>query len=370
MKQEKAMSQKQIDTMMNLIKIAASMCVAVLVVVVLALIISDYPAKALRMFFLGPVDSVRHFGNWLENMIPLLITGAGTCLIFASGEMVLSGNACLLYGALVTAIITTKIAAPGWVLIGLSFLASAIIGAVFVIIPIYLRNRFGTEPFIFSMILNYAALNVSNYILNHWIKDPDYISGNASYAFPDSVRWKSFINGTGVSAALPIAILLVIIAWFFIYRTRIGYQGKMIRVNRGYSLNVGINCDSTSILLVAIGGAMIGLCGAMEMFGKYPRYMWTVYPSFGNDGFLLATIAGNNPLLIPFAAAFLSYLRTGTGIMNAYADIPQELVNTLQSVMIIMIAARELFGGFQQKITMKQALKRRKLAEEGSETKC
>ena len=129
-RQEKAMSQRQIDTMMNLIKIAASMCVAILVVVILALIISDYPEKALRMFFVGPVDSVRHFGNWLENMIPLLITGAGTCMIFASGEMVLSGNACLLYGALVTAIITTKISAPGWVLIGLSFLASAIIGEI------------------------------------------------------------------------------------------------------------------------------------------------------------------------------------------------------------------------------------------------
>ena len=369
-KEPKAMTQKQIDSMMNLFKILASMVLAILVIVLLALTISDYPAKALRMFFLGPVDSVRHIGNWLENMIPLLITGAGTCLIFASGEMVLSGNACLLWGALFTSIILTQISAPGPVLIVISLIVAALVGAFFVIIPIYMRNKFGTEPFIFSMILNYAALNVANFILNYYLKDPNYISGNASYLFPEDTRWPSFIEGTGVSMALPISFVLIGLAWFMIYRTRLGYRGKMIRVNRGLSRNLGSNCDLTSILLVAIGGAMIGMCGSMEMMGKYARYMWTVYPTFGNDGFLLATIAGNNPLLIPFASAFLAYLRTGTGIMNVYADIPQELVNTLQSVMIIMIAARGLLGGMQQKLTLRQAMRRKSAAEERGKEKC
>ena len=128
---------------------------------------------------------------------------------------------------------------------------------------------------------------------------------------------------------------------------------------------MGINAGRISLYMAILGGAVAGLGGCVEMLSKFTRYYWTTQPGFGWDGFLLVTLAGNNPALIPFASLFLGYIRTGASVMNVFADVPMELISAIQAVMVLLVASKALFGRTQQKVTRRNSELKSRMEAQG-----
>ena len=355
MKLKKVYEQQQIERFFNLLKIFASLVFAIAIIMVVVFIISSTPGKAFKSFFIGPLDSPRHFGTIMENMTPLLFTGVATCLLFASGEVVLGGEGSLFLGAFISAVVTTKLQLPnGITYIVVSILASMLGGMLVSAVSIIAKNKFNAEPFVFSLLFNYVIYYTCNYLLNYKVKDPDYI-GIATYAFANEAKFPSLIKNTSVSIAFFIGLLMVVIGWFIMYKTKLGYHARIVKNNRNYAINMGVNANRIALITTLIGGAIAGLGGCMEMLGKFSRFYWMQGPGYGWDGFMLVTLSNNNPIFIPFAAFFLGYIRTGATVMNIFADIPYELINAIQAIMVLMIASKGMFGKLQQRITRENA---------------
>ncbi len=367
MKRKKVYEQEQIERFFNLLKIFTSLVFAIAIIMIVVLIISSTPGKAFRSFFIGPLDSPRHLGTIMENMTPLLFTGVATCLLFASGEVVLGGEGSLFLGAFLTAIVTTKLQLPnGIAYILVSLLASMLGGMVVSAVSIIAKNKFNAEPFVFSLLFNYIVYYSCNYLLNYKVKDPAYI-GIATYAFASEAKFPSLIKNTSVSIAFFIGLAVVLVGWFIMYKTKLGYRASLVKNNRNYAVNMGVNASKVALITTLIGGAIAGLGGCMEMLGKFSRFYWMQGPGYGWDGFMLVTLSNNNPIFIPFAAFFLGYIRTGATVMNIFADIPYELINAIQAIMVLMIASKGMFGKLQQRITRENAERRQALKDENAE---
>lgn len=363
-KKDKVLSAKKIQSIFNILKLMLSVLIAMLLILVIILIVSDMPLMALKCFFVGPFDSVRHICNVFENATPLIFTGAATCLLMATGDATLSGEGMVYFGAFLTSLVVLNLNLPGWMLIILAFVIGGTVCGLLSLIPILMKRRFGTDSFVFSLLLNYILLYIGTYFLNYVLKDSGYV-GIGSYLFPTNTIFKPFVANTNFSVAFVIALVFSVLTWLFMYHTKWGYRAKMVKTNASFAKYAGINVTKISLLVAALGGAVASFAGTTEMLGKNTRFLWNALPGFGWDGFMIATIAYYNPLLVPFAALFLGYIRTGANIMNLYTDVPNELISVIQAMMILLIASKALLERRQQKMVVEQVRLRERLEKGG-----
>lgn len=94
------------------------------------------------------------------------------------------------------------------------------------------------------------------------------------------------------------------------------------------------------------------------MLGMYSAFKWTVVPGpgYGWDGIIVATLARNNPALVPVGAFFLAYMRVGADIMTRLTDVQNEIVSIIQGVVIVLIVAQSFLGGMEKKAIYKEAM--------------
>jgi len=115
---------------------------------------------------------------------------------------------------------------------------------------------------------------------------------------------------------------------------------------------------------------LAGMGGAIEMLGRYDTFLWKDLPGYGWTGITVAILAKSNPIMIPFAALFISYLNRGCELMSIYAGVPAEMIDLIQAVIFLFFAAEHFLSGTRQKMVVKGAkeeLQKKELtaAEEG-----
>lgn len=97
--------------------------------------------------------------------------------------------------------------------------------------------------------------------------------------------------------------------------------------------------NTVLIIAQALGGAIAGLGGTVEILGNYSRYQWTALTQYGFDGLIVAVLAHKNPLLVPIGAFMVAHMRIGANILNVNTSAPIEFVQMMQAILIILIAA-------------------------------
>jgi simple sugar transport system permease protein len=152
-----------------------------------------------------------------------------------------------------------------------------------------------------------------------------------------------------------IAVAAVIFMYFFLYRTKWGYEIRVMGENRKFAHFSGINTAKAVILCQLMGGFIAGVGGSAQLLGLYTSFNWTTSPGFGWDGIIVAIIARNNPLLVPIGALFLAYIRIGSDVMSINSDVQNEVVAIIQGFMIMLIAAEGFLRHWRQKMIIRQA---------------
>ena len=117
----------------------------------------------------------------------------------------------------------------------------------------------------------------------------------------------------------------------------------------------GINAAKTMLLAQLLAGLIAGIGGAAELLGMYTRFKWTSSPGYGWTGIVVALLAKQNPLLVPVAALFIGYMNVGADIMARSSDVSREVVDIIQGVMMLLIAAEALLGGLRQRMIVSAA---------------
>ena len=105
-----------------------------------------------------------------------------------------------------------------------------------------------------------------------------------------------------------------------------------------------------------------GMGGAVEILGYFDRFKWRQLPGYGWDGVTIAILAKNNPLFIPLAAFFMSYLKQGCNLMQLNTDVPAEMLSIIQAVIFLFFAAEQFLSKYRQKLVVKGA--KEELAEQ------
>ncbi|OUQ60584.1 ABC transporter permease [Tyzzerella sp. An114] len=338
------------------VRLACAFAIAILLTVIIIFSISNEPGTAIYNLFLGPLQSKRHLFDVFASSIPLMFTGLALGLVFKSGNFSMIADASLYTGGVIAAAIAIMIPLPMIIHPIVIFIVAALIGGVIGSIPAILKVKFKANELVTSLMFNYVFFYLGIYTVNRFFVDRE--AGTfASLKYSPTATLGNMLSGTKLHWGFVIAIVVVILLYLLVYKTKFGYEIRISGSNPEFAKYSGINTSRVIILTQVIAGAVAGLGGAVEQLGMYQRFNWQDSPSYAWDGVIIAILSGNNPKFVPFAAFFLAYIRVGADLMSRRSDVQNELVSIVQAVLILFITAERFMAGWKQRQEAKKVLK-------------
>lgn len=355
---------KEIERQFQVLRILLAVGIALFIAFTIIFFISDDPWGALYSFVIGPLTTLRRMGNIVEKVTPLLFTGTAVCLIYSASQTNMAVEGGFLVGAIGATIVATRLPLPG-ILGPIAALAlGGVFGAVACGIPGGLYVRYGAKPVVSSLMINYVCLFFALGLINHVLRDPS-AGFSTSERFFENTLMPRLLKGTGIHFGIFIGLAVVVLGYLYLYKSKYGYEIRMVGKNVDFATYSGMSVGRILMSSQLIGGFLVGMGGAVEVLGMFRRFEYAAQTGLGFDGILVGIMAGYNPKLVPVAALFLAYVRVGADVMARTNDIPIELVNIIQAIIIMLVCA-ERFLYHQKHKKLVQAAERNIAAREGA----
>ncbi|WP_438467385.1 ABC transporter permease [Streptococcus pluranimalium] len=296
--------------------------------------------------------NVKNIGEILRAMGPLILIALGFTVASRAGffNIGLSGQA---YAGWIAAgwFALANPDLPRPLMIFMTVIIAAIAGGIVGSIPGFLRAFLGTSEVIVTIMMNYIILFGGNAIIQRvFSKDimrttdsSIYVSQNATY---QSEWLGALTNNSRLNIGIFFAIIAVLVIWFLLNKTTLGFEIRSVGLNPNASEYAGMSAKRTIILSMMISGALAGLGGVVEGLGTFENvYVQSTSLTIGFDGMAVSLLASNNPIGIIFAAFLFGVLNVGAPGMNI-AGIPPELVKVVTASIIFFVGAHYLIERF------------------------
>ena len=328
----------------NLLVPIISVVIGLILGAVLMLAFGYNPIVGYSSMLNAALGTQRSIGETLRQATPLIFTALGFSVANSAGffNIGLSGQA--LCGWIVS--IWTALAFPDLpkvVLLPLCVILGAAAGAIAAAIPGMLRAFFGTSEVIVTIMMNYILLYLSTYMLQDVMPESfrssldssNAITANASLRMP----WLTqLFGGSRVSGGLFLAIIAVILVWFLMKKTTLGYEIRSVGLNPFASEYAGMSSKRTIVMSMIISGTLAGLGGVIEGLGTYQNFfVQTTSLSIGFDGMAVSLLGAGSSIGILLSAILFSILKIGGLGMQTVAQVPFEIVNVSIALIIFFI---------------------------------
>ena len=285
------------------------------------------------------VPSTQALTNTLVAAGPLVLTGLAVGVGFKAGLFNIGGTGQVLVGGFFAALVGGMVAdQPVPVAVTAAVLAGALGGALYGFIPGALKAFTGAHEVVVTIMLNslagFAIVGLVNDIFK--IQGPTF----ARTADVGNAALPVFFERDG-NLGIFIAFAMVPLAYFLIYRTTLGFEIRTVGANPSAARYAGMSPRRLIILTLSLCGLFAGLAGGIEILslGYYPAVFGT---TIGFAGITVALLGRSHPVGIAFAALLLGGMRAGAPQMQIEADIPIEIIDVIQGLILLFLAAESV----------------------------
>ena len=296
------------------------------------------PVDAYMAMATGAFGDIFGVGQTLMQATPIIFTSIAFLVSYKAGLFNIGAEGQFLMGAIAAAVAGIYLEGLPWVIhVPLVILAGMATGGIWGLIPALLKSRFEAHEVITTMMLSYVAQFLTSYLVNYPFKAPGWVS--QTVRLPASAELERILPPTQLSSGIYIAVALVVIVWFLLQRTILGFELRAIGLNPTAAENAGIKINRGVIISLVISGAIAGLGGAVEIMGVHKRFIDGFSPGYGWDGLAVALVGGLDPLGSMLASILFGALRSGGMIMARSTGVPLDINILLQGLVILFVAA-------------------------------
>lgn len=317
------------------------------------------PLEAYRSLLVGAFGNFKGFSNMIVAATPLMLTGLAVGVGLKAGLFNIGGTGQVLSGGFTAALIGIAVAdAPPIVAIPVAILGGILAGALAGFIPGFLKAYTGAHEVVTTIMLNAMIQLAISGLVNDVFRAPGFTFARTA-AVGNAVL--AGLGKTTLHVGVLFALACIPFCYWLLWRTTVGFEIRSVGANPTAALYAGMKPRRTMILTMSLCGAFAGLAGAIEVLrlGYYPAVYGT---SIGFDGITVAILGQANPIGVMFAGFLLGAMRAGAPLMQINAGVPVEIIDVIQGVILIFLAAeavvRQIFrlkagtgGGELQTIT-------------------
>jgi general nucleoside transport system permease protein len=294
------------------------------------------PLVAYRSLLVGAFGSLKGLANMIVAATPLMLTGLAVGVGLKAGLFNIGATGQVLTGGFLAALVGVSVAdAPPMVAIPVALLGGMLAGALAGFIPGFLKAYTGAHEVVTTIMLNALIQLAISGAVNDVFRAPGYSFARTA---PVGNATLEGLGNTTLHIGVVFAIICIPLSYWLLWRTTIGFEIRAVGANPTAALYAGMKPRRMMILTMALCGAFAGLAGAIEILrlGYYPAVFGT---SIGSDGITVALLGQANPIGIMFSGLLLGAMRAGAPLMQIEARVPVEIIDVIQGVILIFLAA-------------------------------
>lgn len=335
------------------------------VVAAIILLLAGYnPIESFGALFRGILSRPKYISNVLIKSTPIIVTGIGVAFAFKTGLFNIGAEGQFITGSIASVIVGYTFNFHPVIQIPLVILAGMIAGGLWGSIVGFLKAKYGIHEVITSIMLNWIALYLCNFVVNseafHAPNSTATHTVNKSSFITILYNWKRSKDGmaelkktpwlydmlvkTDVNVGILIAIIVAILVWFLLYHSKKGYELRAVGLNRDAAEFAGINVNKNILQSMLISGAICGLAGSLVITGMAPHRLsqLAVFENNGFNGLSVALIAGSSPIGCIFSGLLFGGLIYGGQSMQSEIGAPTEVINIMIGTIVFFIALTTL----------------------------
>jgi general nucleoside transport system permease protein len=302
------------------------------------------------------------FGFTLVKATPLIFIGLGTIIAWRSGYFYLGFEGTLLIGA-AAGVWIALLNAPGGALgslpslifFPLAFLVSFIAGGIWSGIVGFLRARYGGNEVLISLMMNYIAVFIVQYLVSGPLRAPGDLPQTSR--IPESTILPFIIPGTRAHAGILVAVALAFLVWLLLRKTPLGYELIVSGLSARAARYGGINVGSRQILASFLAGGLGALAGLVEVLGVQFRLLDGISVGTGFLGIVAALLGKLHPAGVVIASILYAGMGVGADAMQRRAGLPSSVIFIIQSLIVLLVLASDWLRYYRINFT---ALRRQK----------
>ena len=324
---------------------AAAFLLALITGGLLLLLLGHNPITVYSAMISGAWGSPTVARETVKIAVPLLITSIGISLAFrmkfwnigAEGQILVGAIAAGWFG-LFTATIFPKIP-----LVLLMMASSMILGGLYGLLPAICKAKWGTNETLFTLMLNYIALAFVKYLMNGPWKAPGSSYPKIAMLAPGARLTKVL----GVHWGWILALVLVVVSYVYITRTKQGYEIAVVGESRRTASYAGIKVDRVIIRTMALSGALCGLIGLLLTSSTDHTMTTTIVDGRGFTAVMVSWMANFNPIIMIFVSLLLVVLNRGAGEISTAFGLNRSFADILTGIILFFIIGCEFFINYK-----------------------
>ena len=330
-----------------------NLVVAFLISGLVVVFAGENPFKAAYLMVSGAFGSGEGIGYTLYYATNFIFAGLAVAVAFHAGlfNIGVEGQAYVGGIGVATAALAFDATLPWYLVFLLAIIGSAVMGALWALIPAWLQAYRGSHIVITTIMFNYISYSLMLWMLNHVYKPlgsmaPQSRTFGAGGELP-KLDWLLAIFGldngnSPFNLTFLLALLAAFLVWVLIWRSRLGYEIRTLGFSPGAARYAGIYEKRIIIITMLISGGLAGLLAINSIMGDQHRIQQEFVSGAGFVGIAVALMGRSHPIGIVLASVLFGMLyQGGAEIAFDMPNISRDMIVVIQGLVILFAGALE-----------------------------
>ena len=322
----------------------------------------DYYYKMFTMGTVGNRIAYKTYMNYLKDFVPLVLTSLGLSLAFKMRFWNIGGEGQFIMGAISASAVAILLgeSLPSWAVLLLMCVAAMVAAGLYGLMVAGLTVKFGTNETLLTLMLNYVAIYVLNYLMGTKASWNFFLEPSAlrpvPMKHPEGAMFPSFSFGGKFSLNICVifAFLIGVMIWLYLKRTKQGYEINVVGDSTGTARYAGMKVKKIVLRTVFLSACLIGLAAAFKM-GTVGTMSTAITNDVGWTGIIVAWLAQLNTWAIFIVSALICVLHYGSTVAaSVFSQVDSSFANMLQGFILFLVLAADFLIRFKFVRTKKE----------------
>ena len=329
------------------IRLAAIILALAVCALVTTLLTGVSPIGVYVTIIQGSFGTVRKFWVLLQELAILLCVSLAVTPAFKMRFWNIGGEGQVLIGGLATAACMFYLGnrLPGWLLIPVMILASLAAAGIWALIPAIFKAKWNTNETLFTLMMNYVAIQLVSYFCNVWDRKGSGIVGIINPNI--QAGWFPVLAGREYLLNVIVVAVLTVALYAYLRYTKHGYELSVVGESERTARYVGIKVERVILRTMLLSGALCGVCGLLLVGGTDHTISTTTAGGRGFTAVMVSWLAKFNPIFMVLTSFLLAFLSRGSSQIAQNFGLNHSFVDILTGIILFFIIGSEFFINYR-----------------------
>ncbi len=305
------------------------------------------PLAVYKSMFDGSFSTSRKFWVLLQNTAMLLCIALAVTPCYKMRFWNLGAEGQVLIGALSSGALMFYVGdkLPSGVLIALMLGAALLSGILWAGFPALFKARFGTNETLFTLMMNYVAIQLVNTMIAIWVPSGSGVLGIMNSRTNNG--WLPTVFGQKYALNIIIVSLLTVFMFIYLKYSKHGYEIAVVGESENTARYIGINVRKVVIRTAALSGCIAGLAGFLLMAGSAHTVSNTIAGGNGFTAVLVSWLAKFNPFVMILTSLLIEFLQKGAGEIAQAFRLSSDIADIATGIILFFIIGCEFFLNYR-----------------------